>query len=395
MPPISPSPFSINNLLNPSEDTGTQGSMARSQNWAEEMEFEESMRGSMVEETTPTLSPNPGLETLWNTLLKRKDVNGSLTLSDNETKLISSLIKSSIHEASANKAANTITTLTQKLNDIQKTVNNLLRTQKTQQEVKSWAQVAKGNIITIAINKALKEIDAKIEEELIQVKGVTRLQSGDLRIYAKSRIMTKWLFENKHKWTHRADPLLVTPPSKYPVILHSIPTYFEATDNFFKTELCKENGIEEIKVQSIKWLGRPKEDGKAHGSIILNLLDKEVAAKVEKGGLFLQSMYLPGAKYNRPPMQCYRCLEMNHSARFCPNEPLCSKCGGSHESRTCPIEDTDLRCAKCWNAAKENTDGELPNSADEKFAHSVFSSICPMKNDLAPQSRRFYMNKKL
>ncbi|KAH9809154.1 hypothetical protein DFH28DRAFT_906209 [Melampsora americana] len=396
----------------------------------------------MVEEITPTATPSPpGLATYWNALLKRKDVNGSLTLSENETRLITSLITNLINQTAANETSITVAMLNSKLNGIQKTVNNLLHVQNRPSEVKSWAQVAKGDTmrqmtntlvdarppppkrlineykpssliirrlpdtnpfpemtppeITSTINNVLKEIDAKLEDEQIQIKGVTRLQSGDLKIYAKSRAATKWLFEHKHKWTHKADPLLVTPPSKYPVILHSIPTIFDPTSVSFKTELCGENGIDQEKIQAIKWLGRPKEEGKTHGSIVLALFDKEVASKVEKGGLFLQNMYLPGARYNRPPMQCYRCLEMNHSARFCPNEPLCSSCGGSHESRTCNVEDTDLRCVKCWNTAKANPEGNLPDPTNEKFAHSVFSSICPIKKAVAPQSRRFFMNKKI
>ncbi|KAH9821807.1 hypothetical protein DFH28DRAFT_883024, partial [Melampsora americana] len=384
-----------------------------------------------------------GLATFWNALLKRKDINGSLTLSENETSLMTSLIANLINQSSANEKSIQITAITSKLNGLQKSVNNLLQTHARQTEAKSWSQVAKGNMtgqaktktvdvrppppppkklineykpsslvirrlpdttpfqnmtppeITTIINKVLKDIEAKIDDEQILVKGVTRLQSGDLKIYAKSRTVTKWLFEHKHQWTHRADPLLVTPPSKYPVILHSIPTTFDPTNISFKTDLCQENGIDHTKIQNIKWLGRPKDDGKAHGSIIVILLDKEVAAKVERGGLFLKNMYLPGAKYNRPPMQCYRCLEMNHSARFCPNEPLCSSCGGDHETRTCNIEDTDLRCVKCWSTAKESNEGNPPDPNDEKFAHSVFSSTCPLKKEVAPQNRRYFMSKKI
>ncbi|KAH9808195.1 hypothetical protein DFH28DRAFT_910475 [Melampsora americana] len=393
MPPLSPSPSSLNALLNPIEEVELPGSISRNKSWAEQMELEDSEADSMVEETTPTATPSPpGLATFWNALLKRKDINGSLTLSENETSLMTSLIANLINQSSANEKSIQITAITSKLNGLQKSVNNLLQTHARQIETKSWSQVAKGNMTG---QTKTKTVDAKIEDEQILVKGVTRLQSGNLKIYAKSRTVTKWLFEHKHQWTHRADPLLVTPPSKYLVILHSIPTTFEPTNISFKTDLCQENSIDHTKIQNIKWLGRPKDDGKAHGSIIVILLDKEVAAKVERGGLFLKNMYLPRAKYNRPPMQCYRCLEMNHSARFCPNEPLCSSCGGNHETRACNIEDTDLRCVKCWNTAKESNKGNPPDPNDEKFAHSVFSSTCPLKKEAAPQNRRYFMSKEI
>ncbi|KAH9810951.1 hypothetical protein DFH28DRAFT_1224168 [Melampsora americana] len=146
MPPFSPSHPTLNDLLNPSEDMELSGSIPGKHSWAEQVEMAESMAGSMVEEITPTATPNPpGLATYWNALLKRKDVNGSLTLSENETRLISSLITNLINQASANETSITVAMLNSKLNGIQKTVNNLLNVQNRQPEVKSWAQVAKGN----------------------------------------------------------------------------------------------------------------------------------------------------------------------------------------------------------------------------------------------------------
>lgn len=256
MPPFSPSHPTLSDLLNPTEDVELSGSIPGKHSWAGQVEMAESMAGLMVKETTPTATPNPpGLATYWNALLKRKDVNGSLTLSENKTRLMSSLITNLISQTSANKTSITVAMLNSKLNGIQKTVNNLLHVQNRPSEVKSWAQVAKGNTmgqtmttvvdarplpskklinkykpssliirrlpdtnpfpdmtppeITSTINNVLKEIDAKLENEHIQVKGVTRLQSGDLKIYAKSRAATKWLFEHKHKWTHKADPLVM------------------------------------------------------------------------------------------------------------------------------------------------------------------------------------------
>jgi hypothetical protein len=50
----------------------------------------------------------------------------------------------------------------------------------------------------------------------------------------------------------------------------------------------------------MRWLGNPQANKKDHGSIIMSLLNKEVAKKIEKGGLFFKGLFFKGALIRNP-----------------------------------------------------------------------------------------------
>jgi hypothetical protein len=60
------------------------------------------------------------------------------------------------------------------------------------------------------INKALSFAKANIENELIQVKVVAQFPNRDVKIFTKDLQAAKWLLNNKHLWTTKADPVFVT-----------------------------------------------------------------------------------------------------------------------------------------------------------------------------------------
>ncbi|KAG0150340.1 hypothetical protein CROQUDRAFT_21051, partial [Cronartium quercuum f. sp. fusiforme G11] len=73
-------------------------------------------------------------------------------------------------------------------------------------------------------------------------------------------------------------------------------------------------------------LGDPVNQGKKNGSLVLHLLDKDIATKIERTGLFLQNELYRGAHYVRSVPQCFRCWKMGHTAQWCKNSPVCNKC---------------------------------------------------------------------
>ncbi|KAA1088446.1 hypothetical protein PGTUg99_028472 [Puccinia graminis f. sp. tritici] len=78
--------------------------------------------------------------------------------------------------------------------------------------------------ITKITNSVLLDIEAKTDDDVpIIIKGVATLPSGDFKFFTQSRFEAKWLLEHKHNWTHLCDPSLITPPSSFPVIVHSMP----------------------------------------------------------------------------------------------------------------------------------------------------------------------------
>jgi len=243
--------------------------------------------------------------------------------------------------------------------------------------------------ITAKINNTLASIKATIDSQPIEVAGIARLPSKDLRIYTNTRTQARWLLNNKHQWTDLFCADLKTYPSQFPVILHAIPIHFDPSNPLHLQELGKQNRIDPNLIQSARWLGHPIKNGKKNGSLVLQLLNKEIAMKIEKSGLFLQNELYRGAHYVRSIPQCFRCWKLGHTAQWCKNNPLCNKCSGNHESNTCKsTATTATNCCICTTQEK-TLSKKTVNTLDEKFAHPPWSEDCPkMKQDIQSRKRR-------
>ncbi|KNF05802.1 hypothetical protein PSTG_01199 [Puccinia striiformis f. sp. tritici PST-78] len=166
-------------------------------------------------------------------------------------------------------------------------------------------------------------------------------------------IPINWLWEHKHKWTALCDATLITPPTSYQAILHSVPISFTPTNRATIAELCRENTINPIAVESTCWLGHSEENNQSHGSIVLNLKDKDLASKIVKGFLFHNGLALNGAPYKKSLTQCFQCLKVGHAAPYCKNPPLCKHCGDNHNSNECPSDTSTEECVNCIKNEKK------------------------------------------
>lgn len=61
--------------------------------------------------------------------------------------------------------------------------------------------------------------------------------------------------------------------------------------------------------------------------------------------VFLDNWRCKVFKYIPPVLQCYKCMKFNHSAKYCRNDQICSKCTGNHIFKDC-TSDT-LKCNNC------------------------------------------------
>lgn len=180
------------------------------------------------------------------------------------------------------------------------------------------------------------------------IKAAQLLPSGDVKLYTPTRREANWLLNHRHVWTSLADPDLITQPPRYPVILHSVPSNIGVNCGVFAAKLANQNGWKPGVVQGAQWLSNPRTTGKAFGSVVLNLLDQDVAKTVEKSGVYCDSNYIRGSHYKKSPTQCYKCLEVGHMALRCNNsDPICAYCSEAHESLECPARDGPSRCARC------------------------------------------------
>ncbi|KAH9452597.1 hypothetical protein Pst134EB_016550 [Puccinia striiformis f. sp. tritici] len=215
---------------------------------------------------------------------------------------------------------------------------------KTGADARPFFQRTPKNIIE-KVNSVLKEIEAKTDDGTpITIKGAVVLQSGDS---------------------------LITPQSTFPVILNTVPISFTPTHKSTIKELCEQNeGMKPELIHSIRWLGNPQEDKKKHGSLVMNLLDKDTCKKIERGGLFFDGLYFSGTHYKKAPLQCFQCLGFSHTAQYCKNKPMCKICGDEHNSKDCTIDDPTTTCVKCIQKEKTNHPEKEVDSDNIRFAHS-------------------------
>lgn len=232
--------------------------------------------------------------------------------------------------------------------------------------------------IAAKINEALNFAEAKINQEPITVKAVAQFPNGDVKVFTKDRPAAKWLLDNKHLWTEKADPKFVTTRTSYPVLLHSCPTSFEVDNKEHITMLCQQNSIDPAQVHRIRWLLNPKLSGKATSTLLVSFLDRRLALDIERAGLCYNSLHLKGQHYLQGPKECYNCLAVGHLAHSCKEKPLCSRCGENHNSASCGgMEDATHSCQRCLNQDKKAAiDIDL---ADPKYDHSPFSNTCPIR----------------
>ncbi|KAG0148874.1 hypothetical protein CROQUDRAFT_40591 [Cronartium quercuum f. sp. fusiforme G11] len=228
-------------------------------------------------------------------------------------------------------------------------------------------------------------INAKLpaSEKNIQVKGAARLPGGHVKLFTGSRSAAKWLVENRNGWSELADPDFVTSVAVTPVVLHAVPVLSNLETELFIETLVEQNvAVNEGDIHSFRWLGRPGEANKGHGSVVLDLKNKELARKIAKGGLFYNYEYLRGAKYDRPSViQCFRCLETGHiAARWNAPNPTCVRCGDDQDLRECPSSRKTHVCVRCVKQDKAQKKDLTLDTDDEAYAHSATSAKCPLRS---------------
>lgn len=234
--------------------------------------------------------------------------------------------------------------------------------------------------IVEGVTKALRKVDAKIEDQPITIKAAQRLPSGDIKLYTPTRREANWLLNNQHVWSSLADPELITQPPRFPVILHSVPSNIGVECGVFAAKLADQNGWKPGVIQSARWLNNPKTTGKPHGSVVLSILDQDMSRRIEGGGVYCDSNYIRGSRYKRSPIQCYKCLEVGHMASRCMNsDPICAFCSEAHESFEFPARDAPSRCARCIHADMK-IQGEEIDRTHMKHSHSAKSMTCPLRN---------------
>ncbi|MBW0475061.1 hypothetical protein O181_014776 [Austropuccinia psidii MF-1] len=174
----------------------------------------------------------------------------------------------------------------------------------------------KAGTIAEKVEKALEEVQASVNGEKITIKSVIKYQLGDIRFFTTNKAQGSWLLENQHIWTHLEDPCCITSQALYPILLHSVLSYFDITDETSIQEFSNENEIPRETAKRIKWISNPEEKDRERGSVIFHLTNKELAKNLVKGNLAYKQNHICPAVYQEGPPQCYNCLKVGHIGHF-------------------------------------------------------------------------------
>lgn len=189
--------------------------------------------------------------------------------------------------------------------------------------------------IVLRVNEALAQLEVKLAGRQVEVKGAATLPSGSIKFFTATRAEANWLLENRSTWTTLADPDMITSPAVFPVVVDSVPMDFFTRTDEVREILAEQNPIPADMIHSIRWLSKPHPEQRS-GSIIVNILDKELTSKMICGSVYFEGNSLRVRACKKSRVQCYRCQEPGHISMQCKNNLLCRYCGDEHDSRTCP-----------------------------------------------------------
>lgn len=181
------------------------------------------------------------------------------------------------------------------------------------------------------VNEALTQLEVKIAGRKVEVKGAASLPSSSVKLFTATRAEATWLLENRSTWSTLADPDLVTSPAVFPAVIDSVPMEYYSDVEEIKTILAEQNPIPNDMIHSIRWLSKPH-PGQRSGSILINLLDKELTNRMIRGSVYFEGNSLRVRACKRNRVQCYRCQEPGHISAQCKNELFCRHCGANHDS---------------------------------------------------------------
>lgn len=171
----------------------------------------------------------------------------------------------------------------------------------------------KNTEIVQRINNTLRSVEAKVNGLPVAIRSASILKSGDVLMNMDNRFMKQWLLDNKHVWTKLAHSDFITSQTRYPILFNYVPADLEVESDDFPRRLSVQNDIPLEIIHSVKWLNNPRDTRKNHGTIVLNLLDKELAFKVGRGGLYADCNRLKSRPYVQGPTMCFNCLDLYHT----------------------------------------------------------------------------------
>lgn len=176
------------------------------------------------------------------------------------------------------------------------------------------------------------KLSKAIEKEIGSVKGATCLSNGRVLIKCKDEMQKTKIMKLK---TLAGDKInCIEVGSKKSGVISGVP--LNVTMEEIKGNLS--GGKVGMARRLMMWRDNKKCESL---SVLIHFEEKNLPAKVKLGFIsYTVREYVP------PPLRCYNCQRMGHSAALCKGKMRCAKCGEEHQYGKCR-EGTKLKCCNC------------------------------------------------
>lgn len=158
-------------------------------------------------------------------------------------------------------------------------------------------------------------------------------------------------------------------------MVHGVPRTFDLSKPSQIARLASENNFQATYIARVRWLGSNNNSSKKAGTLVLSFLNKYLAIRIERSGIFLDYDYHPSERFKPRPSQCYKCLWMGHFGKWCRYPARCVKCNAAHSTNECPEGLGNVSsCVLCKEGLAKKTVGV------SEINHTPFSMTCPYKS---------------
>ena len=206
--------------------------------------------------------------------------------------------------------------------------------------------------------KKLQELHELIQKRMGgQVAAIQAFPSGDIQVVTKTKSAKKALIKD-NGWMKVLAPNARTLKTTYSVLIHRFSLKAFNIENYEQTQkaITDQNQtyfpslrIEKLILAPRTRCGIKEGQGKAHGSVIIEVPCRKMADKLIKHGIVFDSEVLYEELYCRKAelTMCFNCNGFCHVLHACNQKPKCSHCSKEHNTRDCSNREKTPKCPNC------------------------------------------------
>ena len=227
---------------------------------------------------------------------------------------------------------------------------------------------------------ATKDLVEKIQEKAIEVVGISRLPSGDIKVFTRTK-ETKETLEKDTEWTKTVAESADISRRTYGVTAHGVKVrnidtanQAQAIEHLYRCNACLHANL---KITKVSWLARAIKEKKAFSSLRIEVETPDMANRLISQGLLEKYEMKQYKRFSGEGRitQCFKCQRYGHVAKSCRNEITCGHCAENHHSEDCTHKTTPSRrkCVVCLCSG-----------------HEAWSPICESRKDQKLKAKKAY-----